>query len=420
MLLYLFVAIALASPPRTRDASGSMGTEVVSRFARAVLCLLVLFSAAYVSGMMWWGFWTWSSNSLDILNALLLPFLLFLAGLKAALLPRSWSTCIFLAYALGGLLYGVAALAVAREPWWNLLQGFPLSIDVAWGSPSAINVRSVEQTSYPALLLLAPALMMVATGCSVAQRNLGVLFIGISCIAAHVVWSLNGRLGWLALLLAVAPIVFRRCLVGGGLWLGCFPRASVAAVASAVLLSVIVTFAGIVSGKYVQSVGWSQGLCDERMSFFGAMLIRLPWAPWGGRILQVPYSLCGSESTHGLLAAKGGTVTMAHNVILEIYFSVGLLPSLLLLAAVSLPLLRILRGFASLWAQWDWQVAIWWGWLCFLVCQWTFQPLLYSDGLLYYFSFFVMGLFVVAAPAGFPSHGCKIGVLGVLPKAKSL
>jgi hypothetical protein len=52
----------------------------------------------------------------------------------------------------------------------------------------------------------------------------------------------------------------------------------------------------------------------------------------------------------------------------------------------------VIRGFVAQLPYGDWQHALRWCWVCLLAVQWLFQPLFYSDGLLYYFTFLVIGL----------------------------
>ena len=60
----------------------------------------------------------------------------------------------------------------------------------------------------------------------------------------------------------------------------------------------------------------------------------------------------------------------------------------------------LLRTFVVSWRRWDWQDSLRWAWFCLLASQWLFQPLLYSDGILYYLSFFLLGLFCLESLAG--------------------
>lgn len=396
-LLYLFAGIVLALNWLERGAS-ELAIKVAPRYKilQGVL-FLALFSIAYVVGMLWWRLWIWPADAPDLVNALLLPSLLFLVGTKAASFKRIWTTRILLAYGAGGLVYGLAALAVARTPWWNVGQAFYHSIQVAWGSLVELNIRSVEQTVYPALLLFPPALLLMLGQRSNVNRELGITFLGISALGAHAVLSMNSRLGWLALVLAVIPILSQLCSRS-------FANSMPARLNFLVILAASLIF--IATWKYVHSIKlvqapsiWRQGLCDERFSLFGSMLIRLHQAPWGGRVLRAPFALCGFNLPTSLLAADGGTLAMAHNVILDIYFNVGVIPVLLLLIALVPCMCGVFRAFHVAWPRWDWQLALQWSWVCLLLCQWLFQPLLYSDGLLYYFSFFVMGAFATQARA---------------------
>ena len=88
---------------------------------------------------------------------------------------------------------------------------------------------------------------------------------------------------------------------------------------------------------------------------------------------------------------------MAHNVVLDIFLDVGLLPVLLLLAGIFPLLMGLVRSF---WlplsrGQWTWLLSVGWAWFAFIFCEWAFQPLLYSDGILYYFSYFVIAALAV-------------------------
>lgn len=368
------------------------------RYQLRTTILLLLFAIAYVASMLWWGFWAWPSDSLDVINSLTLPALLFFVGTQAGRFSRAWSAGILLAYTLGGLIYGLAALATSREPWWNVFQVFPLTIGVAWPSLVEINVRSVEQTAYPALLLFAPALWLLARPTSLRHRLLGILFLAVSLLGAHVVWSLNGRLGWISLFLALLPIA---CF----LFVAIRKRLSLASMRFVVLvfsaLSLLAYRIYLLLYRSLDASGiWSQGLCDERFSTFGSMLTRLHYAPWGGRVLRVPYALCGESASSALLAYPEGSITMVHNVILEIYFTAGWLSVVFLLIALFPNLILIARGFKSGFVSCDWHFLLLWSWLCFLLCQWLFQPLLYSDGLLYYFTYFLIGLLTVRSVSG--------------------
>ena len=404
LLFYVFAAIILA---RIYWFGHDRSSHALAHKVRTTV-LLVLFSISYAVGMAVWGFWTWPSDALDLINSLILPGLLFLVGAQVGEINRRWPTSILLSYTFGGLIYGLGALVVARESWWNVSQIFPLTIQVPWASAVEMNVRSVEQTAYPALLLLAPALCMLTTQVTSRLRSFGILFLIISAFGAHVVWSLNGRLGWLTLALSLFPLL--------GSWLMRLKAHSVRLRRHIILIALgVIASLGLLNrlpglGRIQESPLWSQGLCDERFSTFGSMLMRLHLAPWGGRALRVSYTLCGKNDATALLSSTGGLINVVHNVILEIYYNVGWLPVGLLLAALIPNLLIVARGFWRRPSCYDWQMVLRWCWFCFVSFQWLFQPLLYSDGLLFYFSFFVLGLFSSEACCGFLSPcRAKIG-----------
>ena len=404
-LLYLLSALIFVSSRWSARHFDSSLAQSLRRWRLTVL-LLILFSVSYSGGMLFWGFWVWPADQLDLINALVLPALLFVVGLRAAALGRAWGTRILLAYTFGALAYTLIALVLAREHWWSWWQVFPAVIQLPWGASAVMNVRSVEQNAYPALLLLPPAALIVCRCAPGARRRLGFLFAGVSLLGAHVVWSLNGRLGWLALLCAGIPVVGLIAINYGKTTLE-LPKKLIAFV-----LLMLVGFMTFFNLRGFQAnpakTIWGQGVCDERLALFGGILSRLYEAPWGGRLLHVPYLDCYGVPL--ILAAENaqlsasqlamGRLSMAHNIFFDVYFNVGFLPSLLLLAGVLPPVGFLLRTFVVSWRRWDWQDSLRWAWFCLLASQWLFQPLLYSDGILSYLSFFLLGLFCLESLAG--------------------
>lgn len=368
-----------------------------------LLVITALYSLSYASGMLQWRLWQWPADRSDLINAVLLPSLLLLAGLAAGRLVqrRGWQlpVVLLLSYSLGSLLYALLALAVSRQPWWDLSQGFAVEVQVPWGNRVGMNVRSVEQNAIPALLLLPVGLVALLPPRGQRRRR-GLLLLTLlpGLLGLHAILAFQGRLGILALLLACLPLA-----AAGLRRLGQPHRLA----AGGVLLLALAAASGplhrLVGGG--AAVGWAQGLCDERFSLYLAILARAGSAPWGGRQLVVPYQLC--DGSPGLLAPEHGSVGLAHNVILDVFRDTGLLPALLLLAALLPLLLLALRGFLHRWHDggWSWPIAWLWGWFVLLLGQWCFSPLLYADGLLFALSFFVIavlaaGLRPPPSPAG--------------------
>lgn len=349
------------------------------------LVSVFLFSVAYVCGMLAWGLWSWQSDRPDLVNALVLPVLFLWSGLQSARLGRSWLIRILLSYSLGSLIYVLIALGVSRSHWWNVGQLFHSSVDVPWGYPRVINVRSIEQNAMPALSLL-PASLHGLMGAKAGRRQwMAGSALVVAALGGYALWSLQGRLGWLVLAVASVPCLAEVSQLRAA-WTANGKKLLVASMAALSIFLLVLRPWRIRLG----SAGWSQGLCDERLSLH-ASILRHGWgSPWGGRLLAAPYELC--NGVPALLAPNGGNVTMAHNVFLDIFLDAGFVPAALLVFAI-LPLVAMLvKNLLRVWARgaWDVGMLVCWSWLVLIFAEWSFQPLLYSDGLLYYFSFFAL------------------------------
>jgi len=362
------------------------------------LLAVVLFSVAYVSGMLAWGLWSWQADRADLVNALMLPVLFLWCGLQAVRWGRSWLIRILLAYSLGSLVYVLIALGVSRSPWWDVAQLFPSDdLDLPWGYPRVINARSVEQNAIPALSLLPAALHEWQRAKSGRHQWFAVAAFVSAMLGGYALWSLQGRLGWMVLVLASIPVLGDALRVHA-VWKIRPKKLLLAVLVSLSILLMLMRPWRIQSG----AVGWSQGFCDERLSLHAAILRDGSASPWGGRLLVAKYQLC--DGSPAVLAPSGGTVSMAHNVVLDIFLDAGLAPVVFLAAALLPLLVRIVSKFWLAWSHggWDWRVSVCWAWFALVICEWTFQPLLYSDGLLYYFSYFIVA---ALATGGFRSPG---------------
>jgi hypothetical protein len=277
----------------------------------------------------------------------------------------------------------VAALFVARHPWWALDQIFPGEISTPWGVPQVVNVRSIEQNGILALSLL-PSALLLAVKPAVPARAGAVVIGGASLLGLHAVLSLNGRIGFLALALALLPL-FPVAWQSRQHW----PKSLTAAGLGGIVLI------GAVIGRHpsVQRL-LAGGFCDERFGIYSGFLQQLAHGLWGGHRITFSTFLCDGTTPYGFGGGVERPLTMVHSVVLDIYNDAGFLPVVLLLSALLPALASIVRGFWSLSARgaWDWQRSVRWSWFVVLLTQWLFQPLLYGDGLLYYLSFLVLGL----------------------------
>ena len=139
---------------------------------------------------------------------------------------------------------------------------------------------------------------------------------------------------------------------------------------------------------------------DERLDRFLAFLTHIPDTLWGGQRLSFEYFEQQRQVWVGFDASAGD---LLHNVPFDLVVRAGLIPAIALLLAV-VPLLcrsirqlgQLLRDPAS-----RGHALISAGFLIVLTVQWLFQPLIYADGLLFYFGFFGLGALAVA-PALMP------------------
>jgi hypothetical protein len=355
---------------------------------------LSLFSVVYLVITLYWGFASPDgSGLLDCISALVLPAGCFWIGLRLPVLGRSTTTKLLLAYGLGALLYFVSALFVARHPWWALDQVFPSDMPTPWGLPKVVNVRSIEQNGILALALLPSALLpsallpsalLLAVKPAVPARAGAFVIGGAGLLGLHAVLSLNGRLGFLALALALVPLL-------PVAWHSrqSWPKSlGVATLGGTVLL-------GTLMGRHPSVQGLlADKFCDERFGIYAGFLQHLGKGLMGGHQIAVTPFRCDGKTPFAFGDGAPGSLTMVHNVALDIYNDAGFLPVFFLLVALVPALIAILRGFWSLSIRgmWDWQWSVRWSWFVVLLTQWLFQPLLYGDGLLYYLSFLVLGL----------------------------
>lgn len=399
-LYVLFVVVSFLSVSSAGSIRILISESRVDPGLRLNSLLALAFSLTFVAGFLSWGFWSWADDRQDIVNALMLPTLMFLMGLQLGTFRRAFNSSLLLSYSFGGLVYTLLALLISREPWWDFGQSFRSSIAVPWGAAEVMNVRSVEQNAMPAMLLIGPAFALLLTRSSKFARVSAGALLAASLLGAHAVLALNGRLGWLALLLSllsVIPVIIG--YLGPRLAASFRNRRFIIASALSVLLVALLVSSPSQYRLLLPST-FSQGLCDERFALYGAIIESAREYPFGGKPSIEAVSACRgglkmilSPNLHSAPRVRAlRMLSYAHSVFFDIYHAIGVTPVLFLIAFLLRPLYCIGRGFLLRLSSVDWQFALRWGWVCFLCCQWLFQPLLYSDGLLYYFSFALLGL----------------------------
>ena len=365
-LLYVF-ALALGW------LASRQGVELWPPMLRWPTVLLVLFGVSHVGMQIAHQVWRLDRANLpEILAIVLLPSVCLLAGwwFWALGLGHRRFSWLLLLYACGALVYALLSVALSRVPWWNLHQPLTLFAHVPWGDTAELNIRSIEQRAFPAVVLLSllPPLLRSPLP---RRRWLGLSLGLIVGIGICVVSAFQSRLAILSLGLAALPLLLFWCAPRWRWWL----------IGASFMLCIALALNG--------------QLCDERPSRYAGFVMHLWQAPWGGRLINFTYRLCSGS----LARMKSGE--LAHNVFLDVFNDTGWLPTLLLMAAVVplawLMIRALLLQFLLL--GWCFGLALRWAFASVLVVEWLFQPLLFSDQLMFTLGFALIG--AVLAEFGF-------------------
>ena len=351
---------------------------------------LVLFGGSFAAFQVGWQVWLPVRAFVpEILAILVLPSAGLVVGWLLQRFGRLCVTRLIFAYLLGALIYALLALALSRTPWWNLAQTFPHVLRVPWGSEEWLSTRAVEQRAFLSLTLLPVGLPLLLQP-QARHRWWGAVCVLMACLAMHLAWALQGRIGFASLLLAALPCLrfLRRSALR---WL----------------------LAGLAGTLLSLSIGTGR-LCDERWWLIGGFLKHLGDAPWGGRLIHYTYADCkpGVWLTFG--SSAGTSAFTPHNLVLDIYNDAGWIPCVCLLMAMVPLLVALLRGFWISFARdgWDGQLALRWGVFCVLLVQWFAQPFLYTDQLMFSIGFVLAGTLLAdfnslspsLSPVSMPGH----------------
>ena len=391
-LLYLLYAVLFW---QTRNA------RVVAPRRLLPLLALAVFSVGYAWASLHYGLWSLQGRDLfELISMLVLPS----GGVWfGARLAQCWSTrqlsLIWLAYGLGALAYVWLVLLLGRDalsssPLEIWSQHRDLSIAVPWGQQGVMNVRSVEQNASFAVAWMIPGLWLLLRK---EQSRLAQVMVVAGVLGLLAVLAFHGRIGLLVGLLSLLPLAWvatsERQGVRQSLKLSIWAMSGLGGFLLLSLVSLLWGRGDITSRLLAR-------VYDERLDRFLAFLAHIPDTLWGGQRLSFEYFEQQRQVWVGFDASAGD---LLHNVPFDLVVRAGLIPAIaLLLAVVPLlcrslrqlgPLLRdpASRGHALMSA----------GFLIVLTVQWLFQPLIYSDGLLFYLGFFGLGA-LAFSPAVMP------------------
>lgn len=347
----------------------SRGAPLPNIWIRLSAVLMLAFGLSYAAISVHYGLWQLGGRDLlDLISMLLLPAAgVWLGALAAARISWRSMGWLWLAYGIGALGYAWAVLLYGRVlmpdgHWMWLVQARrSTTIAVPWGSDPLVNVRSIEQNAALVVTCWLPGLWLLLRE---RQKFLGGLLLACATAGLAAVVCFHGRLGYLMLLVGGLPLAW---LLRRSSW---FWR-TLAAGAMAVV------------GVLIWKPQSAQRLYDERFDRFAGFFPAAPQFPWGGNQLHF----------EGVLPFDARQGELMHNVLLDIHVRVGWLP-LLLLSLGLLPLLwRSLRALAAGLSHSEQRggALLAASLLLCLTVQWLFQPLIFADGLLFYFGFLLMG-----------------------------
>ena len=352
---------------------------------------LAVFSVGYAWASLHYGLWSLQGRDFyDLISILALPSGGVWLGARLAM---SWSprqlSWIWMAYGLGALAYVWLVLILGREglsssPLAIWSHHRDLSIAVPWGHQGVMNVRSVEQNASFAVAWMFPGLWLLLRH---EQLRLAQLMIAAGLLGLLAVLAFHGRIGLLVCLLSLVPLAWVQTSERQK---GLKPlKLSVWALAGLggfLLLSLVSLLwgRGNITSRFLARV------YDERLDRFLAFLTHIPEALWGGQRLSFEYFEQQRQVWVGFDASAGD---LLHNVPFDLVVRAGLIPAIALLLAVVPLLCRLLRQLSQALTEpasrGDALMSA--SFLIVLTVQWLFQPLLYADGLLFYFGFFGLG-----------------------------
>lgn len=391
-LMYLILGLSALMALQSNSTPSNLLPESRLRLFRVLQLLVLLFSLSYPLAMVHFGFWQLTGRqALDVLNAFLLPNALYLWGFYMARQHFQLFTACLLSYSIGGLVFLVSALIHTWGFDWFALRPDSGSLLLPWGNYSSMNVRSLEQNAILNIVLLPVGLYALRE----RRYRLSMLFMLLALIACLAVLPLaNGRLWIVSLVLAAWPF-------------GCFIFRSVTACFVLCRFSRTQILFALLFGSaipFVFPAHLRAPLCDERFDIYRISLIHWQELIAGGRVLTFRSLRCDGHTSFlvSLLGHHGTDVFSLHNVPLDVLATVGLMAALPILVVLIFALL-LFFNYALSWTQNKafmnscCSFHIFWSFVAVLVPQWFFQPLMYSDGLLYYISYAVIAsLFVLS------------------------
>ena len=343
-----------------------------------VLISLQAFSLGHAYGMVHYGYWSFAGRDFaDLIASVFLPIWCISLGFAFQKVNKKLLATLILAYSAGALFYFLLALLKTRGLNWYSPVGDVGSILTPWGIAQSMNIRSMEQNGILALVGLPLGFELLLWG----RRWAGWLLLVFGLLAGCATISLGGRLWIPSFFLASLPLVF-------GLVAEFKAKILFDWRSRGICLGVLVLFLIVLFSRF-------SSLCDERFSLYAGFLRRLDQVFWGGRSIRFDANVCNGGLYPYDASGLAGTSPMAHNVLLDLIKDTGILaviPLMMVFAAVMFRYLTVfLPAVVRVRVRENWSDLALNGVTAVLIVQFMFQPVLYGDGLLYYFGYIIMG-----------------------------
>lgn len=370
----------------------------VARRHATVLILAAIFGVLYTSVSAYFSLWPADSRGyLESVSFLLLPTIGLFSGLNLSsssvnLRRLKW---ILYAYLSGSALYFLASLALTflRQPALNPFSfGGASFLDASflndpWSLHHRVNIRSMEQNIviacavFPPLLLTKKLLHRSYSSLSLAAIGIIAIFVGLLVQSRLVGLTCLFSAAITLILIQFSKPQIKNRLSSKHLFLPGLLLLS--------LLSLAVSFSlgrGPVFGRLLSRI------YDERFDRALSLFQHLPDTIFGGKVVVFSFWDIQRQASF-IFDARAGD--LMHNVFLDVLIRTGILPMVILIVLVSLLACNIPRYLTSLLpvATTPDPFSLSLAFLSVLVFQWLFQPLIYSDQVFFFLSFFILGAF---------------------------
>ena len=356
---------------------------------RVELLLALSFSILYF--FISWAHLLWRFNRADLLESLaflVLPPLLLFAGFIVSRSGHSNLRDILISYVAGCSLYFLISLIltlVFRLQTNPSLQSLAL-MRVPWGSVTTINIRSIEQTISISASWFLPLILYFSYTLN-RRSSLTLLLLGLFGILSGII--LRSRLvGFSCLGTTTLSILYLKDYFPN------IPRIrrlfqsyTSIKILSVILFSLSISFL-LGRGPFFQRL--ISRIYDERIDRTIALIGNLSETLLGGQSVSFSFFDLQRNALFSFDSAKGD---LMHNVFLDVLVRVGIVPTVLLLILI---LLLLRNAFASInnlahHASSIQHCVVLVAFIVVILFQWLFQPLIYSDQLFFFMTFFVLG-----------------------------